>query len=204
MIQAAEQAGHDPPVRAVVVHLDLLADDPLLLLDGLLGEVGLVHHAQQDIQTLVHLLGGGEQIAGFVKAGVGVGRRTGPGKLGKGVAVLALKHFMLQEMGHARGQTHPAAVHLKFQVDGAEAGAVDGVDAAVAGHGPHQNGQAVFQRQGLTGHGGAHRLHGFILHGWAPPFWSQDSRPSTGTRPGSGAHPRRSPASADRPPARGY
>ena len=42
VVQALAQAGDEPPVRAVVVHLDLLPDDALFLGDGLLGKVGAV------------------------------------------------------------------------------------------------------------------------------------------------------------------
>ena len=44
VVQALEQAGDEPPVRAVIVHFDFLPDDALLLGDGGLGEPGLAHH----------------------------------------------------------------------------------------------------------------------------------------------------------------
>ena len=50
VVQALAQAGDEPPVGAVVVHLDLLPDDALFFGDGLLGEVGLAHHFQQHVR----------------------------------------------------------------------------------------------------------------------------------------------------------
>ena len=76
-IQAAEQCIQQPPVGAVIVHLDLLPDDALLLGDGGLGKPRLAHHAQQNVKVFVDLLRGGEEIAGAVIAGKGVGRGTG-------------------------------------------------------------------------------------------------------------------------------
>ena len=43
-VQAAEQRVEQPPIGAVIVHLDLLPDDALLFGDGGLGEPGLAHH----------------------------------------------------------------------------------------------------------------------------------------------------------------
>ena len=170
VIQALEQAGDEPPVRAVVVHFDLLPDDALLLGNGLLGEVGVGHHAQQHIQAFVQLLGGGEQVAGAVKAGKGVGVGTGLGVLGKGVAVLVLEHLVFQKMRHTGGQMHLFAVQTEIPVDGAEFGSKDDVGAGVARHGPHQHGQAGGQHPPLVGHGlFQHGLFG-IRHGSVPPL----------------------------------
>ena len=43
-VQAVEQRVEQPPIGAVIVHLDLLPDDALLFGDGGLGEPGLAHH----------------------------------------------------------------------------------------------------------------------------------------------------------------
>ena len=128
------------------------------------------HHAQQHIQTFVQLLGGGEQVAGAVKAGKGVGVGTGLGVLGKGVAVLVLEHLVFQKMRHTGGQMHLFAVQTEIPVDGAEFGSKDDVGAGVARHGPHQHGQAGGQHLPLVGHGlFQHGLFG-IRHGSVPPL----------------------------------
>ena len=170
VVQALGQRGHDAPVRAVVVHFYFLANNPLLLGNGRLGKIGFPHHRQQDIQALVHLLGGGEQVAGLVKAGVCVGRGPGLCVFCKGVAVLALEHLVLQKVRDARGQMHRLAVHLKIQINGPKTGAVNGVYPAVARHGPHQHGKPAVQLYGFAGGGPPHGLHGVILHGARPPL----------------------------------
>ena len=101
MIQALAQAGDEPPVGAVVVHLYLLPDDALLFGDGLLGKVGMPHHAQQHVKALIQLFRGRKEVAGAVEGRESIGIRAGLGELCKGVAVFILEHLVLEEMGHA-------------------------------------------------------------------------------------------------------
>ena len=109
-IQAAEQCVQQPPVGAVIVHLDLLPDDALLLGDGGLGKPRLADHAQQNVKVFIDPLRGGEEIAGAVIAGKGVGRGTGLGIKIERVALGRLAHLMLQKMRRAGGQRDLPAV----------------------------------------------------------------------------------------------
>ena len=170
MVQALEQAGDEPPVRTVIVHFDLLPDDALLLGDGLLGKIGVAYHTQQHVQTFVQLLGGGEQVAGAVKAGKGVGVGAGLCVLGKGVAVLVLEHFVLQKMRHTRRQMHRLAVQAEIPVDGAELGGIDHMGAGIARHGAHQHRQAGGQGLPLVGHGLFQQGLVILRHGQHPPL----------------------------------
>ena len=170
VVQTLEQAGDEPPVRAVVVHFDFLSDDALLLGDGLLGKIGVPYHAQQHVQAFVQLLGGGEQVAGAVKAGKGVGVGTGLCVLGKGVAVLVLEHFVLQKMRHTRRQMHRLAVQAEIPVDGAELCSIDHMGAGIARHGAHQHRQAGGQGLPLVGHGLFQQGLVILRHGQHPPL----------------------------------
>ena len=172
MVKALAQAGDEPPVGAVIVHLDLLPDDALLLGDGLFGEIGVPHHAQQHIQTFVQLLSGCEEVAGAVEAGERIGVGTGLRKLGESVAVLILEHFMLQKMRHTGGQMHLPPVQAEVPVNGAEAGGVDDMGAGIARHGPHEDRQPGRKHLPLV----CRRFReGFALqfrHRPVPPLWS--------------------------------
>ena len=170
VVQALEQAGDEPPVRAVIVHFDFLPDDALLLGDGLLGKVGVAYHAQQHVQAFVQLLGGGEQVAGAVKAGKCVGVGTGLCVLGKGIAVLVFEHFVLQKMRHTRRQMHRLPVQAEIPVDGAELGGIDHMGAGIARHGAHQHRQAGGQGLPLVGHGLFQQGLVILRHGQHPPL----------------------------------
>ena len=174
MVQALAQAGDEPPVRAVVVHLDLLPDDALFLINGLLGKVGLAHHFQQHVQALVQLFRRRKEIAGAVKGRESVGVGTGLGKLGKGVPVLVLKHLVLQEMGHARREMYLFVVQPEVPVNGAKAGGINDMGAGVARHGPHDDRQARGQHFPLVGSGLLQNAL-FFRHGYSPPLVSDSS-----------------------------
>ena len=169
VVETLEQAGDEPPVRAVVVHFDLLPDDALLFGNGLLRKIRMRHHAQQHIQTFVQLLGSGEQIAGAVKAGERIGVGTGLGVLCKGVTVLVLKHFVLKEMRHTGRQVHLFAAQPEVPVNGAEFGGKDDMGAGVARHGPHNDGQAGRQGLPLIGHGLLQQGLVILRHRQTPP-----------------------------------
>ena len=170
MVQALEQAGDEPPVRAVVVHFDLLPDDALLLGDGLLGKVGVSHHAQQHVKALVQLFRGRKEVAGAVKAGKCVGVGPGLCVLGKGIAVLVFEHFVLQKMRHTRRQMHRLPVQAEIPVDGAEAGGVNDMGAGVARHGADEDGQPRGQGLPLVGHGLFQQGLVILRHGQHPPL----------------------------------
>ena len=170
VVQALEQAGDEPPVRAVIVHFDLLPDDALLLGDGLLGKVRMSHHAQQHIQAFVQLLGRSEQVAGAVKAGKCVGIGTGLGILCKGIAVLIFKHLVLEEVCHACRQMHLFAVQPEIPVNGAKAGSKNDMGAGIARHGPHDNGQSGGQGLPLVSHGLFQQSLVILRHERPPPL----------------------------------
>ena len=170
MVQAFEQTGDEPPVRAVIVHFDLLPDDALFFCNGLLGKVGVPHHAQQHVQTFVQLLGSREQVAGTVKAGKGVGVGARLCVLGKGIAVLVLEHFVLQKMRYTGRQMHRLPVQAEIPVDGAELGSIDHMGAGIPRHGAHQHCQAGGQGLPLVGHGLFQQGLVILRHGQHPPL----------------------------------
>ena len=175
VVQALTQAGDQPPVGAVVVHLDLLPDDALLLGDGLLGEVGVPHHPQQHIEAFVQLLRGGEEVTGAVKAGKGVGVGPRLRELCKGVAVLILEHLVFQKMRHTCGQMHLPPIEPEVPVNGAEAGGIDDMGAGIPRHGPHKDGQAGGQDLPLIRGGIGKRLAAQFRHRRSPPLLSTDN-----------------------------
>ena len=174
MIQTLAQAGDEPPVRAVVVHLYLLPDDALLFGDGLLCKVGVSHHAQQHVKALVQLFRGRKEVAGAVKGRESIGIRASLGELCKGIAVLILEHLVLEEMGHTGGQMHFPLPQPEIPVDGAEAGGVNDMGAGVARHGPHDARQARGQHFPLVGSGLLQNAL-FFRHGCSPPLVSDSS-----------------------------
>ena len=178
VVQALTQAGDEPPVRAVIVHFDLLPDDALLLGDGLLGEVGASHHAQQHVEALVQLFCGRKEIAGAVEGGEGIGVGAGLGKLCKGVAILVLKHLVLEEMGYTGGQMHLPLPQPEVPVDGAEAGCIDDMGAGVARHGADEDSQPRGQGLPLVCGGAFQHAPGVLSHSRLPPLSSADSSPT--------------------------
>ena len=188
-VQAAEQGVEQPPVGAVVVHLDLLPDDALFLGDGRLSEPGFAHEAEQDIQVLVDFLRGREQVAGAVIAGERVGRSARLGIEAERVALGRFAHFVFQEMGRARGQRDRLAVQQEIPVDGTERRSIDGVDAAVARHGAAEHRQAAGQhglfaahrgrRPPFHGGEGIHRKFRHLRRPLSLPFRVWPSRHST-------------------------
>ena len=178
MIQALAQTGDEPPVGAVIVHLYLLPDDALLLGDGLLRKVGMPHHAQQYVKALIQLFRGRKEIAGAVKGREGIGIRAGLGELCKGIAVLILKHLMLEEMGHTGGQMHFPLPQPEIPVDGAEAGGVDDMGAGVARHGADEDRQPRGQNFPLVSGGAFQHALGVLSHSRFPPPASAGSSPT--------------------------
>ena len=71
--QALHQAVKHLVVRIVLHHADLLADDPLLLVHALLGEIGNGDEGEQDAQVLLKFLCALEIVACDGVAGEGIG-----------------------------------------------------------------------------------------------------------------------------------
>ena len=140
-IQTGQQRIHQAPIRAVIVHFDLLADDALLFGDGLCGKIRMGHHLQQHIQALLQLAGGGEQVAGAVKNRKGIGIGPCAGKLCKCVAILILEHLVLQKMSGARRQMDGPTIHHKILIDGAEMRSQDHMGGGIIRHRPGNDGQ---------------------------------------------------------------
>ena len=121
---------------------------------------------------LARRAGGGEVIAGAVKAGEGVGVGPGAGKFGKGVPLLVLEHLVFQIVGHSGGQGQFLLAEAEMDVDGTEPGRHDGVGGGIVRHGPDQDGQARGQDIALVA--GAVQNGQTFRHG-PPPFWSAGS-----------------------------
>ncbi len=140
LIQAAQQVKGAHPAGHIIVHGDLLADDPLLFLHRLGGKVRVLHKVQQDLQRLVKAVAALEQIAGLVKGSISIGRRTGGCKALKGVQFLGLKQLVLQEVGNAlRHFRIVGSVRaLKAIVNGAVLSADHRISGAVMGLGHHK------------------------------------------------------------------
>ena len=171
VVQRPQEVKEGAPARVVVVHPDLLADDPLLLLDRFRGEVGLGDKIQEDFHGLPEVVGAAEKIGGAVEGGVGVGRGAGFGVFGEGVPILALKHLVLQEVGDAGGHLHKVRLLLGLEggVDGAHLGGEHGVGGGKALHGAHEDGQAggvLHPQQPLPQDGGG---KDGLIHGRGPP-----------------------------------
>ena len=137
-------------VGLVLAHTDLLTDDALLLLHRLLGEVGVLHELQQNLQAGQDILGGVEHIGGAVKGGVGVGAGAGLRKLTEGVALLALEQLVLQVVGDALGHLlHAAVGGGQHVVHRAVFGGEHRVDGGSLGLRPHHDTQAALVGFGI-------------------------------------------------------
>ena len=150
-IEGGEQVGEHLPLRVVLDHLDLLADDALLLVHALRGEPGDGDKGEEDAQVLLEFLGALEVIAGNGRAGEGIGGSAVGGQVLKGVTVLGVKHLVFQEVGYAGGSVLPYAVQLKAHVHAAVVGGEEGVALLKAGLHIHVDGKAVVQTGGPDG-----------------------------------------------------
>ena len=108
------------------------------------------------------MLGGIEIITGHGVGSKGIWLGTVFGKLLQGVAVLGVKHLMLQIVSNARRGIQPPAVQLKAQVHAAVVGGKEGIFAGVAGFTNDTDRQAVGQslpHGGLTDAAVFHLFH---------------------------------------------
>ena len=137
----------------ILAHADLLGDDALLLLHGLLGKVRGGDKVQQHAQVFLKALGALKVIAGDARGGEGVG--VGPvcrQNVERAVAVRQVEHLVLQIMGHARRGVELAPIDRK-----AAAG-----PAVVCGKGGVEGGKILLRHhaylQAVVENGGIQRL----------------------------------------------
>ena len=124
-------------------HADLLADDALLLVHALLGEVGDGDKVQQNTEIVIEVLRGLKIVGSHGVAGEGVLHRAVFRQLLEGVALLRVEHLVLQVVGDPGGGVHPLPVQLKAQIHTAVAGGKKGVFLGVVGLLHHHHLQAV-------------------------------------------------------------
>ena len=172
VVDGPQEVKEGAPAGVVVVHPDFLADDALLLLHRLRGEVGAGDEIQEDFQGLPEIAGAAEEIGGAVEGGEGVGGGAGLGVLGEGVSVVALEHLVLQKVGDAGGDLHKILLPLglKGGVDASHLGGEHGVSGGVSLHGTEEDGETagMLHPQELLPQGGGG--DGFFIHGFLPPF----------------------------------
>ncbi len=172
LIQRFQQIEHSPPVGTVVIHPDLLTDDPLLLLHCLLGEIGMGHQFHQHLHGLTEVVGAAEQIGSPVEGGISVGAGACLGVFGESVSILGFEHLVFQKMGDSRRNGDKVILLLCFEggVNGADFGGKQRVSGGKALHRAEKNGQP--RRMLHLGILLAQRLgrNDFIIHG-NPPYW---------------------------------
>ena len=132
-----------PAFRAVGNHIDLLADDALLLFHTLVGKVRDGHEFQQQLQILLELLCSGEIIGGHIIAGKGVWIGAQGRKLSRDLAPGQIEHLVLQEMGHTVGGFHSFPVQTEPGVDRAVVRDEIGKLLLKTRFGHYRNGQPV-------------------------------------------------------------
>ena len=115
-------------------------------MDALVGEIRNGYKGEQDAQILLKMLGGIEIVAGDGVGGKGIRLGAVFGQLLQGVAVLGIKHLVLQIMGDAGGGIQPLAVQPEAQIHAAVAGGKKGVFARVTGLADDADRQAVGER----------------------------------------------------------
>ena len=102
----------DRKAGVILSHADLLGDDALLLLHGLVGKVRSGDEMQQHAQVFFKALGTLEVVAGDARRGEGVG--VGPvcrEDIQGTVAVRQVEHLVFEIVGHARRSIELAPVH---------------------------------------------------------------------------------------------
>ena len=111
LIQHTHEPVVDDIAGVVLDHAYLLPDDALLLLHGLVGEVGGGHELQQHTQVFLKARGTVKVICGHAAGGEGVGLGAVGGENAEGVVPVGhIKHLVLEEVSYARGSIVPAAV----------------------------------------------------------------------------------------------
>jgi len=103
VVERLEQVEEDDPVGVVVVHPDLLLDDPLLLRHRLRREPRVVDEADQRLEVLLDLLRGREVVRRLRELRPRVAARAERGEAQAHVALLVLEELVLEEMGDPLG-----------------------------------------------------------------------------------------------------
>ena len=93
LIQGGHQVSKHLPVRVVLNHADLLADDTPLLVHALLGKPGLGDEGEENAQVFFKFLGGFKVVTGDGAGGKGVGA----GPVG-GQVLKALPSFLVSNI----------------------------------------------------------------------------------------------------------
>ena len=95
-IKGAQQVEEYAGFRGVIIHTDLLTDDTLFFCYGFRSEVRSADEIQQDLQGLLKAIGTSKEISCFIESGKRIRRCTDLCKASESIAVLLLKHFVLQ------------------------------------------------------------------------------------------------------------
>ena len=118
------------------------------------------------------MVGGFKVISGDGGTGKGVGRRPVSRQILKGIALLGVKHLVLQVMGHPGGGVPPGPVLAEAYVHASVVGGKEGVALFKLRLGEHKHRQAVFQLLPVHGLPQAGKFPEF--QGVSPPFLSGD------------------------------
>ena len=103
VVHGTQQVEHHAPLRVIVIHFDLLADDAELFFNGLFCKIRGLHKVEQNLQRLLCVFRAGEQVARRLKGRIRVCGSADLGIAAECVAVFAFKKLVLQKMRDARG-----------------------------------------------------------------------------------------------------
>ena len=117
-VHGAHQIFKHTAVRGILIHADLLGNDPLLFFHALLRKVGSGHKFKQQLQAPVKVLCAGEIVGGHVIAGESIGDGAQSGKLCGHISFFRhMKQSVLQIMGNARRHGMLLAFKGKFRMN---------------------------------------------------------------------------------------
>ena len=145
LVQSGHQVGKYLPVRVILDHADLLADDAPLLVHTLLGKPGLGDKGEEDAQIFLKLLGGFKIVSGNGAGGKCVGAGSVGRQVLEGIALLGVKHLVLQIVGHSGGAVRPHPVQAEAHIHAPVVGGKEGIALLKLRLGEDTHGQAVFQ-----------------------------------------------------------
>ena len=150
-VEGLHHPGVDLPVRVILNHPDLLADDALLLGHALLGKIRNGDEGEQDLQILGKVRRGIEVVARHGVGGKGIGLRAVFSQFLQGVAFLGIEHLVFEIVGDAGRCIQPAAIQTKTGIHTAVACGKKGVLLGIAGLGDHAHLQPVGQHLPMDG-----------------------------------------------------
>ncbi len=116
VIQRPHHSGINPPVGIILNHPDFLRDNALLLFNALVRKIWDRDKGQQNFQIFLKLLRGVEVIPRHGVGGKRVGLRPVFRQILKRIALLGVKHLVLQIVGDAGRSVHPRSIQLKAGV----------------------------------------------------------------------------------------